>query len=197
MCDGVIEPLLERVLSGAGDSTALLYGQTGAGKTHTLTSLLERVALRLDEHAAAAAVDGSDGADGAGGVGGVGAEVRVHFFEVASKGCMDLMHERAKVSLRSDENDVVRVCGARTCVVTSGAALRATLAEGLALRSTVQTQANPISSRSHAICELEFGASGRVLRLVDLAGSERNCEPRPFPRPPSESAPRTTTTTAH
>ena len=53
VCDGVLEPLLGRVLSGTGDGTALLYGQTGAGKTHTMSSLLDRVAMRLDElHAA-------------------------------------------------------------------------------------------------------------------------------------------------
>ena len=84
-------------------------------------------------------------------------------------------------------SQVVHACGARTSAVRTGAELRAVLAEGLALRSTVETQANPISSRSHAICALRFGAAdgaavadggegGRAeatLRLVDLAGSER------------------------
>ena len=87
-------------------------------------------------------------------------------------------------------SQVVHACGARTSAVRTGAELRAVLAEGLALRSTVETQANPISSRSHAICALRFGAAdgaaaadggegGRAeatLRLVDLAGSERNYE---------------------
>ena len=86
-------------------------------------------------------------------------------------------------------SQVVHACGARTSAVRTGAELRAVLAEGLALRSTVETQANPISSRSHAICALRFGTpdgaaaadgeGGRAeatLRLVDLAGSERNYE---------------------
>ena len=60
--------------------------------------------------------------------------------------------------------------------VRTGSELRATLADGLAARSTVETQANPISSRSHAICVLRFleaggHARGTTLRLVDLAGS--------------------------
>ena len=94
---------------------------------------------------------------------------------MATAGCADLLHERAKVVLRADENDVVHACGARTCSVGSGAALREVLAGGLALRSTVQTQANPTSSRSHAICCVRFGGEGgATLRLVDLAGSERN-----------------------
>lgn len=78
--------------------------------------------------------------------------------------------------LRSDEDDVVHACGAVSAAVSSGAELRATLSQGLELRSRVQTQANPISSRSHAICELTFASGGRTLRLVDLAGSERNYE---------------------
>ena len=87
-------------------------------------------------------------------------------------------------------SQVVHACGARTSAVRTGAELRAVLAEGLALRSTVETQANPISSRSHAICALRFGTpdgaavdggegarvEGFTLRLVDLAGSERNYE---------------------
>ena len=70
VCDDIVEPLLTRVVSGVGDATALLYGQTGAGKTYTLASFLERVATRLDELAVAS--------------------VDVTFFEIASKGCTDL-----------------------------------------------------------------------------------------------------------
>ena len=161
VCDGVLEPLLDRVLAGTGDGTALCYGQTGAGKTYTMSSLLERVASRLDAVAAAETAD---------------ATVEASFFEVASKGCMDLLNGRAKLVLRSDENDVVHACGAQTRAAASGAALRQTLAEGLELRSTVETMANPISSRSHAICVLRFVGTGRTLRIVDLAGSERNYE---------------------
>lgn len=54
---------------------------------------------------------------------------------------------------------MVHACGARTSSVRTGAELRAVLAGGLALRSTLETQANPISSRSHAICTLRFGAA--------------------------------------
>ena len=182
VCDGVLEPLLARVLDGAGDGTALLYGQTGAGKTYTMTSLLERVAKQLDSSAAGGGGGGGGGSGAAAtapapdGLAEEPSGVEVSFFEVASKGCMDLLNARAKVQLRSDENDDVHACGATTCIVTSGEELRATLAQGLALRSTVETQANPISSRSHAICVLTVRRTGRTLRIVDLAGSERNYE---------------------
>lgn len=105
VCDGVIEPLLRRAMGGEGDGTALLYGQTGAGKTYTLSSLLERIAQRLDDEAVTGKV--THGALG-GGTGGEnkengsaeGAVARVCFFEIASKGCMDLLNDRAKVCTR-------------------------------------------------------------------------------------------------
>ena len=53
--------------------------------------------------------------------------------------------------------------------------LMALLDGALALRKSEQTERNPISSRSHAICVLHFGPSGETglparLTLVDLAG---------------------------
>jgi len=102
--------------------------------------------------------------------------VEVLFFEVATNGCCDLLNQRRSIVLRSDENDQVHARGARTATVRGGAELHKVLAEALSLRSTVETDSNPISSRSHAICSLRFLRSGHTLRLVDLAGSERNYE---------------------
>ena len=102
VCDGVLQPLLERVLDGVGDATALLYGQTGAGKTYTMSSLLRRVAREVDARIGRAVEQP--------------AAVEVTFFEVAADGCVDLLADRRKISLRSDENDVVHACGARSVV---------------------------------------------------------------------------------
>mmetsp|Transcript_34756 Transcript_34756/g.95944 ORF Transcript_34756/g.95944 Transcript_34756/m.95944 type:complete len:646 (+) Transcript_34756:381-2318(+) len=102
--------------------------------------------------------------------------VEVLFYEVATGGCCDLLNGRGPIVLRSDENDQVHARGAKAAVVRTGEELRSVLRAALAMRSTVETEANPISSRSHAICSLRFLASGRTLRLVDLAGSERNYE---------------------
>mmetsp|Transcript_30992 Transcript_30992/g.72010 ORF Transcript_30992/g.72010 Transcript_30992/m.72010 type:complete len:459 (-) Transcript_30992:369-1745(-) len=155
VCSTVLVPLLERVVHGEGDATALLYGQTGAGKTHNLRAFIECVQKRIDD---------------------VGSNVEALFFEVATEGCHDLLNERAKVALRSDAEQAVHVCGARRATASSGEELAAMLAAGLALRHAVATEANPFSSRSHAILELRFSSSGRSLQLVDLAGSERNYE---------------------
>ena len=66
-------------------------------------------------------------------------------------------------------------------------ALLEVLQGALSLRQVEVTERNPVSSRSHAVCELRVlrrgggesagaAAGGGVLRFVDLAGSERNYE---------------------
>jgi hypothetical protein len=89
VCDGVLEPLLERVTGGLGDATLILYGQTGAGKTHSLSSMISRCEAVLDNGR------------------GAGCEVSVTFYEVATAGCCDLLNGRAKINLRSDESEVL------------------------------------------------------------------------------------------
>eukprot|EP00966_Prymnesium_polylepis_P059514 1379534-Prymnesium_polylepis.2 len=51
---GVLAPMLRRVVSGQGDATVVLYGQTGGGKTHTLMGMISRVQEELDRLCAAA-----------------------------------------------------------------------------------------------------------------------------------------------
>lgn len=176
--EGALAPLLARVADGRGDGTLICYGQTGAGKTHTLMQLLGQLAASLDCMAAAegelrsAAAEGASAAEGP-------ALVEVTFFEVggrehANGGAHDLLNARAAVRLRCDEAGETHAVGAAARPAHDGRSLLAALADGLALRSTEETERNPISSRSHAVCALRFARSGRTLRLVDLAGSERN-----------------------
>lgn len=170
--DRVLAPLLARVLGGRGDGTALFYGQTGAGKTHTLMQLLSRLAAILDEGGAGRPEEQE------------GEEqelplVQVTFFEVGGKeagagSAHDLLNSRAPLKLCCDEKGTTHAIGAAVKCASNGQRLLATLADGLTLRSTEATERNPISSRSHAICALRFARTGRTLRLVDLAGSERN-----------------------
>mmetsp|Transcript_32325 Transcript_32325/g.70847 ORF Transcript_32325/g.70847 Transcript_32325/m.70847 type:complete len:604 (-) Transcript_32325:560-2371(-) len=155
VCASLLLPLLARVVGGEGDSTVLLYGQTGGGKTHNLLAFIRCVQAELDA---------------------LGSAVEVVFFEVGRNGCFDLLNERSKVALRADACDRVHVRGAATTTASTGDELASVLDGGLALRSTLATEANPMSSRSHAILAVTFTSSGRTLRLVDLAGSERNYE---------------------
>ena len=144
--------------------------------------------------------------------------LEVTFYEVHGKKCYDLLDNRKVCKLLADESEVMHLRGAKSLhfqargagvtVPASAsasasanvepesrgvAAFRADLMEtklaaALALRSAELTERNPVSSRSHAVCEIMVtfagagvgagagaGTTGR-LRLVDLAGSERNYE---------------------
>jgi hypothetical protein len=157
-----VQPLLDWSLAApANASTLLCYGQTGTGKTYTLMGMLEHLAQDLSSRRFG---------------------VEVLFFEVHGKKCYDLLADRALVHLRSDQEGRVHVRGAKRVRLlppaapeeegvegaggkgkgsasprTDGAArLMEVLRGALALRMTEATERNPISSRSHAVCELRL-----------------------------------------
>lgn len=153
-----VRELVPFVLRG-GTATCIAYGQTGAGKTFTMTGLQDRLAL--DMFAAAA-----------------GRPIRLAFLENQGERCYDLQNERAKVSLREDAHGSVHVAGLTEVTVSTLEALRKALAASNLLRASAPTQTHPHSSRSHAILSLRVegadGGSEGLLRVVDLAGSERH-----------------------
>ena len=146
----VVDPLINDVLKGRA-ATLLLFGQTGTGKTHTLREALTRFISKIDTTTA------------------------VRFVELAGKkACRDLLNNAAQVRLLSDSDDRVHFKGAPPRVCPDSKALRNTLDEGLALRSSVQTERNQASSRSHAVVEISI--NDVTMTFVDLAGSERKWE---------------------
>jgi kinesin family member 2/24 len=153
VCEATIAPLL-RWVKGGKDATFLCFGQTGTGKTYTLSGALEYLSFAL-----------------------MGEEVELTFFEIYGKKCYDLFSSRRVVKLFSDEEEQVHVRGAsaRQSHLQTESDFLELLADALALRSSESTERNPISSRSHAICVIKLAGRGS-LRLVDLAGSERNYE---------------------
>lgn len=92
----------------------------------------------------------------------------------------------------------VRICECQLCCLSTKVFLpdatpedlMKILQQGLSLRRQEATERNPMSSRSHAVCELRVHRHGDTverslnqardthgcLRIVDLAGSERNYE---------------------
>jgi len=160
-----VQPLVKRAAFGL-DSTVLCYGQTGTGKTHTMVGILERAAKELRR-----------------------LDLEVVFFEIHGKNCYDLLSGRQAVHLRADGQDNVHVRGAKQVSLANLDLLELMelLQQALSLRRAEATERNPISSRSHAVCELRVklsvgeaqegeGGHRGVLRIVDLAGSERNYE---------------------
>jgi kinesin family member 2/24 len=171
-----IEPHMRWAEQG-NDSTILFYGQTGTGKTHSMLGTLAHIASRLS-----------------------GRHVDLTFYEIRGKKCYDLLNQRTIVNVRADDQNNVHVRGCRTISLESlePQDFLHLLNGALLLRTSAETERNPLSSRSHAICTIELYGTPQgseesfyvsvpenektvrgqrsKIRLVDLAGSERNYE---------------------
>jgi len=98
------------------------------------------------------------------------------------------------LDVREDPRKGTMVAGAENLVVTSRAMLEEHLREGNKYRTTMSTNCNATSSRSHAVLQLRLEADAGSVRassraskgaarvlvgklsLIDLAGSERACK---------------------
>ena len=162
-------PLVKGTLEG-GVGALFMYGQTGSGKTHTMEN--------IEKHAIDALFLG-EGGRGA-------ASIKVSYFEIAGKTCVDLLQPgRVEIRLKElfeEQGDAltgqmeVELMGAKEPTVENAVDLKKVIDEGKSRRQTSATQCNASSSRSHAVMRLTVtnvdGVVGR-LTLVDCAGSER------------------------
>ncbi|ESL09048.1 kinesin [Trypanosoma rangeli SC58] len=174
--DAVAAPLVSAFVAGYTVS-AIAYGQTGAGKTFTMSSLsadvVQRVltALKLEDLA------GGDGKY----------ELRFSAVEVYNESISDLiasgpvaspshsMGSLPSLSLREDSRHGVYIQGLSEVVVESKEELLAWVKNTPTNRRTASTLMNATSSRSHLLLTISLSDGGVVSRfgLVDLAGSER------------------------
>lgn len=150
-----VAPLLSNAKKGS-DCCVIAYGQTASGKTHTTIECRRR-----------ALEDLFDGVDQA--------SVEISCFEVGPNDVVDLLADRAPLTLREDEHGCLCEGASRFSVTCVEAAL-ALVDRADTYRHSRSTAWNARSSRSHAIFVLHFGDSKGRLRLVDLAGSERRAE---------------------
>jgi kinesin family protein 2/24 len=162
-------PLVKGTLEG-GVGALFMYGQTGSGKTHTMEN--------IEKHAIDALFLG-EGGRGA-------ASIKVSYFEIAGKTCVDLLQPgRVEIRLKElfeEQGDAltgqmeVELMGAEEPTVENAVDLKKVIDQGKSRRQTSATQCNASSSRSHAVMRLTVtnvdGVVGR-LTLVDCAGSER------------------------
>lgn len=182
--DTAISSIVEEVLQGF-NCTIFAYGQTGTGKTHTMTGDL---------------TPGKDISEGAGVIpramkqifaylNSIGAAseytVKCCFLELYNEEITDLLamgNEPPKVRIMEDRSGVV-VQGLEEPHVKSSSEIFSLLETGNARRRTAETLLNKQSSRSHSVFIVtvsvrEVLAEGEeVIRvgklyLVDLAGSE-------------------------
>jgi hypothetical protein len=175
-------PIVQSVLEGY-NGTIFCYGQTGAGKTHTMEGIVDDpdqrgiiansfqqifdyVALRNDPNETFL--------------------VRVSYFEVYNEEIRDLLSNNPKGGLELKESPErgVYVKNLKSKIVKSFEDCNRLLQDGKKNRSTGSTLMNQGSSRSHSIfsiviecCTRDQSGDERFrigkLNLVDLAGSER------------------------
>ncbi|XP_063811028.1 kinesin-like protein KIF21B isoform X2 [Pseudophryne corroboree] len=149
------------------NATVLAYGQTGAGKTHTMGSGFDLVvsdtelgiiprAVRqlfstIQECTAAACDNGRPEPT---------FKVSAQFLELYNEEILDLFdvsrdpdsrHRKSNIRIHEDASGGIYVSGASTRSVSSEAELLQLLKEGALSRTTASTQMNSQSSRSHAI----------------------------------------------
>ena len=183
----------------AGYNAAIIaYGQTGAGKTHTMEGAPSGPARGIVPRAVEDAFAGIE-ADAAAASRFL---VRASYLQIYNEVVSDLLRpERTNLLIREDARRGVYVEGLSEWVVRSPAEVAALMERGRSVRATGATKMNELSSRSHAVLTIVIercaGGSGDgasasrppsghttttppsravkvgKLHLVDLAGSER------------------------
>uniref|UniRef100_A0A672G465 Kinesin-like protein n=1 Tax=Salarias fasciatus TaxID=181472 RepID=A0A672G465_SALFA len=163
-------PLVQHMLNG-GNATCFAYGQTGAGKTHTMLGSppgrpgLYALAVRdIFTHLSATRTHPS-------------LQVFVSFFEIYCGQLYDLLDHRKRLFAREDGQKMVHISGLRHVRVDSVNSLLEVISHGTKTRTQGMSGVNPCSSRSHALLQIQLRNSNQQIAgrmwFVDLAGSER------------------------
>ncbi|KAL7462767.1 hypothetical protein ACHAXS_003143 [Conticribra weissflogii] len=163
----IAEPLVIQAAHG-GVATILMYGQTGCGKSHTMSGIENRTAAGLFRVIDSLYPRKSEEEF---------PNLSLQFVELCgSKECKDLLSPKlGDVKLADDEDGSVRLLSAKSFEVKSAEDLMAKITLAKGRRATEATDKNGVSSRSHAVCQIQIKAGMKrgVLTLIDCAGSER------------------------
>jgi len=157
--------LVDGALDG-GVGTMFMFGQTGSGKTHTMTSIQESAAHDLFKVAD-----------------GVQPWLAVQFIELRGNRVFDLLapgisdgrrhNLRPELRLQQQGDGSYGADGAVDLYPSTPEELCNIMEMAQSRRATSATDANSVSSRSHAVCSLRLSQSDGHLMLVDCAGTER------------------------
>ena len=176
MYDLVAKSTLQDLFRGF-NGTILAYGQTSAGKSHTMfgtasdPGIIPRVCSSIFSHIEHGLPD-------------VEYTVSVSLMEIYQEHIKDLLNPTLKESeytIHEDKTNGVYVRGISHAFVSSASEMTQVLKQGSKHRTKSPTNMNMESSRSHAIFQVmltqEEIASGAITKsklfLVDLAGSEK------------------------
>ncbi|KAH7009979.1 P-loop containing nucleoside triphosphate hydrolase protein [Ilyonectria destructans] len=156
----VVKPLVPWAYDG-GIGTLFAYGQTGSGKTYTVSHLERLVAEELFS----GKLDGKR-------------EIHMSIVELFGNTALDLLNERAPVSVMQDAFGATQLNGAVEHRIHSATEMLSFIETAASFRRTEATDKSNSSSRSHAICRIRFKNAARpsaedgMLYMIDLAGSE-------------------------
>ena len=162
-------PSVKAVLRGY-NAAIIAYGQTGAGKTHTMEGAPEGEQRGIVPRAVADAFAGIEADDIASGAAVPSSSssssdpsssstttparflVRASYLQIYNETISDLLRpERTNLAIREDARRGVFVEGLSEWVVRSPQEVHALMARGRAVRATGATRLNEASSRSHAV----------------------------------------------
>eukprot|EP00966_Prymnesium_polylepis_P136439 3152801-Prymnesium_polylepis.1 len=174
------------------NSTILAYGQTGSGKTYSMEGLKEAggrytskgLIPRIFENVFKMFQQDEDVKS---------FEVAIQFVELYNEQLQDLLGQRKIVEVSSDPSGGYRAKDAVRHVCKDPEDAHAIYDKGCRMRATAATQMNDVSSRSHALLQINVswvekkGKSFGVLNLVDLAGCAPRLAKRTGPAPSSSS----------
>nr|XP_054756282.1 uncharacterized protein LOC129262224 isoform X1 [Lytechinus pictus] len=167
-------PLIQKIFKG-GKATCFAYGQTGAGKTHTLLGgqggKVKGLYLLAAEDIFTIIMSSPDGH---------GVSVYVSYFEIYCGQLCDLLNNRERLHARENAHHKVCISGLNEIRVNGPQALMQVVEAGNSYRMVGVSGVNAESSRSHAILQIQLkdkaGNNIGKLSFIDLAGSERACD---------------------
>jgi kinesin family member 18/19 len=157
------------------NATIFAYGATGAGKTHTMSGSQDAPGImpqmvnylyKTYESTLASSAD----------------SIKVSYIEVYNEVIRDLLtSEDTPIDIREDPVRGISIAGVTEVTAESYGEVMAMLRVGNKNRTKEPTEANEVSSRSHAVFQISVEVTpnngGEVLSsklsLIDLAGSER------------------------
>ncbi|KAF2013822.1 kinesin-domain-containing protein [Aaosphaeria arxii CBS 175.79] len=190
--DEVVKPVLDEVLNGF-NCTIFAYGQTGTGKTYTMSGDMSDHVLLPDDAGIILRVLHSlfrnlGSLDGLATSDGNESSVKISFIELYNEELRDLLSSEEKSKLKIFDGDSRRghatvMQGMEERYITCAKTGLDLLRSGCDKRQVAATKCNDLSSRSHTVFTItvytkRISASGEEvlslgkLNLVDLAGSE-------------------------
>lgn len=102
-------------------------------------------------------------------------QLQFSFYEIYRGNLYDLLAKRRKI-LACEQDGVIKILGLRGVNVFSLEQIVDLINQGLESRKVGSTNANEVSSRSHAVMQFTCESSDAKLVIVDLAGSERGAD---------------------